>query len=384
MERHRVVIVGAGVVGCSVAFHLVRLGVRDVLLMEREHLPGTGSTSRANGGIRAQFTTPVNIAMSLKSMEILDALAPEIGDPPLYSRAGYLFVTDQAQTYAALEQAVAFQQAHGVSVDLLGPKQVRAMAPWIDSSAVVGGAFGRRDGFLDPGGIANFLLSAAIRGGAAVRYDAGVMGVDRVNDGVFRLDTIRGPVEAEVVVDAAGAWAAEIASFVGVRLPVVPIRRHILISGPSKALPPVIPMTIDADTGVLVRREGERVLVAYSNPDEPPGFDTTFDPDFVAHVAEALERRFPFVAAAGVDLGRSWAGLYEVTPDHHAVIGEAPGVAGFFLVNGFSGHGVMHAPAAGRCVAELIAWGRCASVDIGPLSLDRFSRGAELREGLVL
>jgi sarcosine oxidase subunit beta len=143
-------------------------------------------------------------------------------------------------------------------------------------------------------------------------------------------------------------------------------------------------MTIDADTGVLIRREGERILIAYSNPDEPAGFDTSFDPTFGERIAGAREARFPEVSAAGVDLRRSWAGLYEVTPDHHAVLGPVPGVPGFFLANGFSGHGVMHAPAAGRAVAELIAFGRSASVDIAALSIERFARGALIHERMVL
>jgi sarcosine oxidase subunit beta len=169
----------------------------------------------------------------------------------------------------------------------------------------------------------------------------------------------------------------------GVDVPVEPVRRHILISGPCDALPAVIPMVIDADTGVLVRREGDRVLIAYSNPDEPPGFNFSFDPDFAERIAEPLSMRFPEVAAAGLDRRRSWSGLYEVTPDHHAILGES-GVPGFFLANGFSGHGVMHSPAAGRALAEMIVRGRSGSVDVSALSLDRFARGAAIHETMVL
>jgi sarcosine oxidase subunit beta len=143
-------------------------------------------------------------------------------------------------------------------------------------------------------------------------------------------------------------------------------------------------MTVDADSGVLIRREGDRVLIAYSNPDEPAGFNTEFDPDFPERIADAVESRFPVVAAAGIDLRRSWAGLYEVTPDHNAVLGAAPDQPGFYLANGFSGHGVMHAPAAGRAIAELIVWGRCESVDISPLAIGRFTRGELIHETMVL
>jgi sarcosine oxidase subunit beta len=383
MERHEVVIVGAGVIGASVAFHLARAGVNDVVILEREALPGTGSTAHANGGIRAQFTTAANLAMSLASMAILDALAGEIGEPPLYRKAGYLFLTDSGERLAAMARAVAFQRERGVSVELLGPDEVRARVPWAACESVAGGTFGARDGFIDPGALANFFLGAALRAGVRVRYSTEATGV-AAEPGGFVVGTAVGELRARVVVNAAGAWARPLAATAGVDLPVEPVRRHILITGPCPELPRLIPMTIDADSGVLVRREGDRVLIAYSNPDEPAGYNLAFDPDFVERIVEPVERRFPVVAAAGIDVSRSWAGLYEVTPDHHAVIGEAPGRPGFVLVNGFSGHGVMHAPAAGRCVAELVTRGRSESVDIAALAPDRFARGALIHETMVL
>ena len=382
-ESRDVVIIGAGVIGCSVAFHLTRLGQRGVCVLEKENLPGSGSTAKANGGIRAQFTTEVNLKMSLLSMEILDRLADEIGDPPVYRPAGYLFVTGDPGRLQAMAGAVEFQRSRGVAVELLNADAVRARAPFVAGS-VAGGTFGSRDGFLDPGGLTNFFLREAIRAGAEIRYHAEVVAIERDRGGDLRVDAGAGSVTAPVVVNAAGPYASRVAAMLGVDLPVAPVRRHLVITGPCPSLPPLIPMTIDADSGVLVRREGDRVLIAYSNPDEPPGFNTAFDPDFPARFADALESRFPAVAAAGLDLRRSWAGLYEVTPDHHAVLGPVPGQPGFLLANGFSGHGVMHAPAAGRAIAELITRGRSESVDISPLALERFARGEPLRETMVL
>ena len=347
-EECEVAIVGAGVVGCSVAFHLARMGQRNVRILEKEALPGSGSTSRANGGIRAQFTTEVNVAMSLASMEILDALAGEIGEPPVYRKAGYLFLTASASKLRAMEAAARFQRERGVAVEVLDAAGVRARLPWI-SGAVAGGTFGARDGFIDPGRLTNFFLGEATRAGVRIDYRAEVSALERDPAG-FRLRTGAGELIARVVVNAAGPYARGIATLLGVDVPVEPVRRHILMSGPCDALPAVIPMVIDADTGVLVRREGDRVLIAYSNPDEPPGFNFSFDPDFAERIAEPLSMRFPDVAAAGIDRRRSWSGLYEVTPDHHAILGES-GVPGFFLANGFSGHGVMHSPAAGRALA---------------------------------
>jgi sarcosine oxidase subunit beta len=322
----------------------------------------------------------VNVAMSLASMEILDALAPEIGEPPVYRKAGYLFVTGDPARLRAMHEAAAWQRERGVTVESLDEAGLRAKAPWIDGR-IAGGTFGARDGFIDPGGLCNFFLREATGAGAAIRYRAEVAAIDR-DGSAFLLRTSSGDVKARAVVNAAGPWAARVAALLGVKLPVEPVRRHLLMSGPCPELPRVIPMTIDADTGVLVRREGERVLIAYSNPDEPAGFNTAFDPSFGERIATQLEERFPLVSAAGVDLRRSWAGLYEVTPDHHAVLGEA--LPGFFLANGFSGHGVMHSPAAGRAIAEMIRRGRSGSVDVSPLSLDRFGRGELIHERMVL
>jgi len=381
--RTDVAIVGAGVIGCSVAFHLARMGQSDVVLLEKETLPGTGSTSRANGGIRAQFTTDVNIAMSLASMEMLDALEEEIGDPPLYRKAGYLFLTDEPARLSAMKEAAAFQRARGVSVEVLDADGVRERAPYA-AGPIVGGTFGARDGFIDPGGLANFFLREATRAGVTAWYGAEVQGIGGDSAGGFRVQTAAGEIRAAVVVDAAGPFSARVAAFVGADLPVAPVRRHLLVSGPCPALPPTIPMTIDADTGVLIRREGNRILIAYSNPDEPAGFNLNFDPDFPLRIAEPLEARFPAVADAGLDTRRRWAGLYEVTPDHHAVIGEVPRVPGFFVASGFSGHGIMHSPAAGRAIGEMILRGQSESVDVAALSIERFARGELIHETMVL
>jgi len=375
-----IAIVGAGVIGCSVAFHLARMGQRGVRILEKEPLPGTGSTSRANGGIRAQFTTEVNIAMSLASMAILDGLADEMGDPPVYRKAGYLFVTGDPKKLRSMAAASEFQRARGVSVDLLDEGGVRRHAPWI-AGPVAGGTYGSRDGFVDPGRLTNFFLRDSTSAGVQIRYGAEVGAIERDQAG-FRLQLGAGELRARVVVNAAGPYAKRVAAMLGVELPVEPVRRHLLMSGPCATLPPLIPMVIDADTGVLVRREGDRILIAWSNADEPAGFNLTFDPDFVERIADAVDRRFPDVAAAGIDRRRSWAGLYEVTPDHHAVIGPS-GVPGFLLANGFSGHGVMHSTAAGRAVAELIVRGR-SSVDISALSVGRFARGELIHETMVL
>ena len=383
-QRYDVVIVGAGVVGCSIAFHLARLGRCHVCVLERDLVPGTGSTARANGGIRAQFTTETNVRMSLAAMAILDELEREIGDPPVYRKAGYLFLTAQPARLSAMAAAAAFQRSLGVSVDVLDAEGARALAPFAETGDIVGGTFGSRDGFIDPGGLTSFFLREAVRGGVHVRYGTRAEGLGREPSGELTVHTDEGDVQAPIVVDAAGPHAAGLAATLGVELPIQPVRRHVIVSGPCRDWPGIIPMTVDADTGILVRREGNRVVVAYSNPDEPSGFSTEFDPDFPLRIADPLEHRFPAVAAAGVDLSKSWAGLYAVTPDHHAILGRVPGAEGLILANGFSGHGVMHSPAVGRALAELILTGESRSVDIAPLSLERFARGEAIHETMVL
>jgi sarcosine oxidase subunit beta len=257
-----------------------------------------------------------------------------------------------------MERAAAYQRGCGVDVEVLDAAEVRRRVPWIAGERLAGGTFGARDGFIDPGRLCGFFSSAAAHDGVSFRYGQEVVAAEE-GAGGFVLGTADGSTfSAPFVVNAAGAWSARLGALLGVDVPVEPVRRHLFLTGPVRDLPPEVPMTIDADTGVLVRREGERVLVAWSNADEPPGFDTTCDPEFVLRFAEALEARFPSVAAAGIDQRRSWAGLYEVTPDHHAILGPVPERPGLLLATGFSGHGVMHAPAAGRCIAEMILRGR--------------------------
>src|SRR3954471_7988860 len=201
-ESCDVAIVGGGVIGCSIAFHLGRMGASGVRIREREPLPGAGSTAKANGGIRAQFTTEVNVAMSLASMEILDALGPEIGQPPIYRKAGYLFVTGQPAKLSAMESAAAWQRERGVAVEVLDPAGVRARAPWL-GGPIAGGTFGARDGFIDPGGLCNFFLREATRAGAQIRYGADVEAIERQASGLFHLRTDKGEVGARFVVNAA-------------------------------------------------------------------------------------------------------------------------------------------------------------------------------------
>jgi sarcosine oxidase subunit beta len=378
-----VIIIGAGVVGCSIAYHLGKLGVTNVLLLEREEFPGTGSTSKANGGIRAQFTTAINVRMSLLSMRLLDEMDEEMRSQSGYLKAGYLFMTAEQVTFQQLQRNVRFQQELGVSVELLTAGEIAARVPFVKTDDLVGGAFGKRDGFIDPNGLTNAFLTRALAMGARFLNRTSVVDLLREGERATGVKTNVGEFVAEFVINCAGPFANEIGKMAGIDVPVQAVRRQIAVTGPTDFLPRVIPMTIDADTGLLIRRDGDGVSLAYSIPDEPPGFNLKFDPEFVELIAPMMLRRFPVLESAGFNFSRCWAGCYEVSPDHHAIIGES-GAPGFLLCTGFSGHGIMHSPAAGLAIAELIVKGRAESVDIAPLSLSRFAEGKLLHEGAVL
>jgi sarcosine oxidase subunit beta len=186
------------------------------------------------------------------------------------------------------------------------------------------------------------------------------------------------------VVNAAGAWAAEIAKMAGAELPVEPLRRQLVPTEPFAELPQRFPMVIDMSTGFHFRREGKGILLAWNDPQETPGFKTEFDTSFIEKILTHAASRVPVLAEAEVNPRRAWAGLYEMTPDHHAIIGPAPNVEGLFFVNGFSGHGVMHSPASGRVTSDLVLQGHSDLIDASQLSVNRFAEGRSLHETAVL
>ncbi len=380
-----VIIIGAGVIGCSIAYHLCKLGLTNVLLIEKEEFPGTGSTSKANGGIRAQFTTEINVQMSLLSMRLLDEMDEEMRSQSGYLKAGYLFMTAKQEHLMQLEKNIGYQQQLGVSVDLLNREEIAARVPFAKTDDLVGGSFGSRDGFIDPNGLTNAFLTRALAMGARYLSRTEVVGLVRggVGERVRGVKTNAGDFFADFVINCVGPSAHKIGEMTGIEVPVQPVRRQIAVTGPTPFMPRVIPMTIDMDTGLLIRRDGDGTSLAYSIPDEPPGFNLKFDPEFVELIAPMMMQRFPILEPAGFNFSRCWAGCYEVSPDHHAILGES-GVPGFLLCNGFSGHGVMHSLAAGLAMAELIVKGRAESIDIAPLSVRRFAEGMLLHEGTVL
>ena len=385
VETADVVIIGSGIVGSSVAYHLAQAGVTNVLVLEREAHQGKGSTGKSMGGVRAQFSTPVNIQMSRYSIDFFSRFDEVVGHPADYRAHGYLFCATSESHLAYLTANRERQIALGVTnVEWVSPKEIQAIVPQLRTDDILGGTFCPTDGFVDPHSVMmGFMLNARERG-ARLWLETQVTGIEVENDQIAAVMTSRGRVATRVVVNAAGAWAAAVAEMAGVDLPVEPLRRQLVPTEPFDQLPKRFPMVIDLSTGFHFRREGKGILLAWNDPAETVGFKTEFDATFVEKILTRAASRVPVLAEAGVNPRRAWAGLYEMTPDHHAIIGPAPNVKGLYFVNGFSGHGVMHSPASGRIAAELILQGHSDLIDAAQLSVERFAQGKLLEETAIL
>jgi len=376
MQTADVVIVGGGIVGSSIAYHLTANGCRNVLVIERESAPGKGSTGKSMGGVRAQFSTPVSIQMSLYSIPFYDSFEERLGYPCDYRPQGYLFCATTDNQMAYLRTNYAQQVKLGLkNVRLMAGVEIRGMFPQLRGDDIVGGSFCSTDGFVDP--------YSAINGATSWKNTV-VKGFTHDATGIASVETTRGPVATRKVVNCAGAWAAGVASLAGVDLPVEPLRRMLVPTEPFDEFPHTAPMIVDMSNGFHFRPEARGFLLAWNDPEETPGFKTDFDPAFVEKILTRAADRVPCFANLPVNPKRAWAGLYEMTPDHHPILGQAPGLPGFFLANGFSGHGVMHAPATGRILSDLILTGKTDLIDASLLNLTRFAEGRLIHETAVL
>ena len=384
-ETADVVIIGSGIVGSSVAYHLAQAGCTNVLVIEREAHQGKGSTGKSMGGVRAQFSTPVNIQMSRYSIDFFSRFDDVVGHPADYRAHGYLFCATSESHLAYLQENRERQIALGVNnVEWVSPEEIQAIVPQLRTDDILGGTFCPTDGFVDPHSVMMGFMLNAREHGARLWLETQVTGIEVESDQIAGVLTSRGRVATRVVVNAAGPWAAGVAEMAGADLPVEPLRRQLVPTEPFDQLPKRFPMVIDMSTGFHFRREGKGILLAWNDPAETVGFKTEFDATFVEKILTRAASRVPVLAEAGVNPRRAWAGLYEMTPDHHAIIGPAPNVKGLYFVNGFSGHGVMHSPASGRIAAELILQGHSDLIDASQLSVERFAAGKLLEETAIL
>jgi sarcosine oxidase subunit beta len=386
MQTADVVIIGGGIVGSSIAWHLTRQGCKNVLVIERESSQGKGSTGKSMGGVRAQFSTPVNIQMSLYSIPFYSKFEEVVGHPADYRPQGYLFLATKDSHLAYLRSNFERQMKLGLkTARLISAKEIRTMLPQLRANDVLGGSFCSTDGFVDPYSVMNGFMASAIEHGATLWKKTEVTGITTDQQGAFRVETTRGPVSTRTVVNAAGAWSAQIAKFLGIDLPVEPLRRMLVPSEPFSDFPHSSPMVIDMSTGFHFRPEGRGFLLAWNDPDETPGYKTDFEPAFIEKILMHAADRVPAFENLPINPKRAWAGLYEMSPDHHCILGPLAEVPGFFLANGFSGHGVMHSPATGKILSDLILHGKTDVVDdVGVISFERFARGELLHETAVL
>jgi sarcosine oxidase subunit beta len=382
-ETVDVAVVGGGVIGLSVARELRLAGVDRVVVLEREASVGQGSSSRANGGVRAQFTTRANVefsAFSIAELERLDAATGLLG----FHQTGYLLLCGTEAGEQGLRAAFELQRSLGVDTAWLTPAEALERVPFVRPQGLRAATFHARDGFLDPHGVVAALRAEAERLAVEVRTGTEVTAIEPAPGG---LDLRAGDraLRAGFVVNAAGPAAGRVAALAGSDLPVAPVRRNLAYVREPDGPGELIPMCVDLDTGVLIRREASGgFVVAWSDPSDPSSWETTVDPRFLEQLAQRVGNRFPLLEELPLDPRQCWAGLYPETPDHHAVVGPAPEAPALLHCAGFGGHGVMHAPAAGRAVAELVTLGGCRTFDLHPLRPARFAEGDLVVETAVL
>jgi len=362
--------------GASVAYHLTRRGLTDIVLVERETLLATGSTGRNAGGVRHQFSNRANIRLSIESIRLFERFAEEIGHPIDFHQDGYLFLLANDDSVETFRGNVAIQRSLGIDVEWLDAAEAARRVPGLTVDGVRAATFCSRDGIADPNGVTMGFAKAAQAGGAAIARDTEVTGIRVAADRVAAVETTRGTIATPVAVNAAGPHARAIGRMAGVDLPVDPYRRHIFIAAFNRPAAAAVPdsriMVIDFDTTFYFHREGAGILFGMADRDETPTFDTTVQWDFLPQVIEVAVRRLPALAEASIS--HAWAGLYEVTPDANPMIGPVADVAGLFVISGFSGHGFQHSPAAGRILADLIV-GRDPGFELGPFAVERFAAG---------
>jgi sarcosine oxidase subunit beta len=379
------IVIGGGIIGVSSAYYLARRGV-DVTIVERSSV-GAGNTGRANGGIRAQFSSAVSAALSQESIEVWKRFEEEFGTDIGYRRPGYLFLARTASTAEQFRENVREQNRVGVPSEYISPAKAAEYCPGLYEDEFVGATYSPEDGFADPNlGLQGFVEQARTEG-VEFRTNTEVTDVLRDGSEVTGVETTAGALSADYVVNAAGAWAREIGEMAGVELPVSPRRRKLMVVDPELPIPESVPFVVDSDEGVHFRpeREGSAVAgghFAETDPEkDPDDFRKTTSIDWAAQV---IEKAAAVAEYFGMDteVQRGWAGIYAVTPDHHPIIEET--IPGFVNAVGFSGHGFMQSPATGKLVSEIVVDGSPSLVDVSELTADRFERGIQLEEGTVI
>ena len=385
-----IIIIGAGVVGTSIAYHLAKQGCRDVTVLEKNYI-GSGSTEKCAGGIRQQFSTEINVKLSMESVRFFEHFEEETGHAADFRQHGYLILATNESELETFYQNVAVQRKLGLEVQLISPKETAELVPGLNMEDILGATFCPTDGYADPYSVVSGFASAAKRLGVEIHEETEVTGIELIGDKVKGVLTTRGKFEASVVVNAAGPYAGIVGRMVGLDIPIHPSRRHLFVTEPlfrhrqhlGGFNRSNLPMVVDFHNGFWFRREGSRLVFGMRNPDEPQGFSTSVDWDFFTDVlAPVATQRLPRLGETGIMKGQ--AGLHSDTPDCMAILGETSAIAGLYLACGFSGHGFMHSPAVGRLIADLILKGETSPSDAHSLAFDRFHHRVQQKESTYI
>ncbi len=372
-----IVIIGGGVMGASAAYHLAQRGMKNIVLLEKEEFFGQGATGRCAGGVRYQFSTEINVKLSIESLPMLERFKEEIGQEISYKKCGYLLVATKPEEASAFKRNVELQNGLGVATQLLSGDDVRKRLPMMKFDDAIAGTFNPKDGIVDPNSVVMGYISAAQRMGVKAITNSGVTGIRLNGERIEEVQTVSGNIKTGMVLNAAGPWASLIGKMAGVELPIVPVRRQMFTTNPLKEIPDDFPFVIDFAQSLYFHREGEGLLCGMSNQNEQPGLDQNVDEDFELTNLEAAIERMPLLEKA--QRASHWAGLYEITPDAHPIFGNS-NLDGFYVCAGFSGHGFMHGPISGKLMAEKILDGKYSSLDVSMLDLKRFEEGRLIQE----
>jgi sarcosine oxidase, subunit beta len=371
------VVIGGGVVGCSIAYNLARRGLADVVVVERETV-GSGTTSKAAGGIRVQFPTETEIRFSLEAIRVFERFEDEFGVDPGYKKIGYLFLVSEETQLRAFEKRIALQTKLGGDVRVITPADARKLVPALRVDDLIAAVWGPGDGLAGPAEVTAGFAKRARELGVKIVEGVRVESLERANERMTGVTTTAGAIASPLVINAAGPSAARVARLGGVALPVQPRRRHIFFTEPFPAIPGPVPLTTDVASGFYFRKELEQVLLSPGDVEDiGEDFDVPMDWSRVEEAVGKAIQRVPILGDARIAGG--WAGLRPLTPDDHAIIGWAPGVEGFFVAVGFGGHGFQHSPATGRYVAEWLLDGK-PSLDLSLFDPGRFDRPGAAHE----
>jgi sarcosine oxidase subunit beta len=380
-SRADVVVIGGGIIGVAVAFYLAKRKYGQIVIIEKEPFLGAGSTSKAAGGIRAQFSTKANIQMSMLSEKLFCQFKEDTGSEALYDQVGYLFAISSDSDIAPYTRQYELQRSLGLNVKLLKPEEIHTYAPHIRVDDIKLATFCHDDGLGDPSEFLRGYERADREMGVAIEMECEVIGIEKSGDKISNVRTSKGNISTPLIVNCAGAWSAVIARMAGADIKVEPYKRQIVTTGELDFVKPFFPMVVDVKSGLYFHKESKGLLLGWADKNMKSSFDVSIEPDYTDTIIEKALDRIPQLETA--EIANQWAGLYETTPDHQAIIGWDTEVPGLFHVTGFSGHGFMHAPAAGVVTAEIVA-GLKPTIDISSLGPERFAHGLAHHETNVI